>query len=147
MANHVNRQLREAAIVLLTGLPTTGARVHSYRVNPLDGGTELPALIVRAPADSAEPQTIHSGLYQRSIELVVTAYAAAVADLDDTLDEMRKEIETALGVPFTVGGRQVDAVYQGSSLDMIAGERPAAELELRFRVDLYHAANAPDVLL
>jgi hypothetical protein len=145
---HVLKQLRDAAVARLTGLPSTGARVHSYRVNPLESITDLPALIVRVLTDSAEPGTIHSpALVERDVELTVFVYAAANAGLDDALDAVRLDVDTALGAPLIVAGHSLEAVYTGSEIDLTEGERACGELQLQYRVTLFHAANAPDVLL
>lgn len=146
MADHVIKQLRDAVITRVTGLATTGTRVHSYRVNPLESIGDLPALIVRTVSDEAVESTVHSpAQYERIVDVTVMAYAAANADLDDTLDVIRKEVETALGNPLLLGGVAIDVQYRGSDFDLTDGERAAGELQMRFQATIFNVANTPDV--
>jgi len=148
MADHVNKQVRDAVIARVTGLTTTGARVHSYRVNPLDSITELPALIVRTISDTAVEAFVYQGrVYERQIEVLITAYAAATADLDDALDLIRKEVEQAIGETLGVSGETLVPVYTGSETGMTEGEQPAGELQMRYRVQVRHLAAVPDVII
>ncbi len=148
MADHVVKQVRDAVIARVTGLPSTGARVHSYRVNPLDVIPELPALIVRTKSDTADAISIHSPMqYERGVDVTIFAYASALADLDDVLDAVRLQVEQAIGAaPLVVGGKNVLPVYAGSDMDEVEGERPAGELQMRFNVTVYHSSDAPDVI-
>jgi hypothetical protein len=148
MADHIIKQLRDALVTRLTGLVVTGTRVHSYRVNPLQSITELPALIVRTPADSAQQDTVHPGaLIERVVDVVVMCYAAGNADLDDVLDAIRNDVDQALGTPVTLAGRAVEIVYDGSEMDFGEGERNAGELQLRYHATLFHTQGVPDVPL
>lgn len=149
MADHVIKQLRDALVTRLTGLATTGARVHSYRANPLQTIGELPALIVRTPSDSMQEATVHPGaVVERTVEILVQGYAAANADLDDTLDAIRKDVDTALGAALTIGSNTVPVDMTGDSdSDITDGEVQAGEINLRYRATLYHVKGVPDVLL
>jgi hypothetical protein len=147
MADHVKKQLRDALVTRLTGLATTGARVHRYRANPLQSISELPALVVQTPSDSAVLDTIHTApLYERRVEVTVLAYASANATLDDTLDLISKDVEVALGSVLTFGSIGLQVFYDGSETDIIEGERNVGELSMRFHATMFHEAAAPDVL-
>jgi hypothetical protein len=143
---HVRRQLREAVAEALTGLATTGPRVYQSRVYPLQGG-ELPGLLVYAQEETAEALTIHQPpIIERRVELRIEGIAAAAADLDDALDQMAQEIETALAGGVWIGAQSIDLMYGGCSIEF-DGEaaRPHGVISLRYVASIASAANTPDV--
>jgi hypothetical protein len=148
MANHVRRQIREAVASAVTGLTTTGARVFQSRVYPLED-SDLPALLVVAEVENADAATIHAPrVLERSVMVDVVGIAKAVADLDDTLDLIAKEVETALattsalnGLAKTLGAPQTDITLAGSA------DKPTGRIRLRYAVTYYTHDNAPDVAL
>lgn len=148
MANHVRQQIREAAAALLTGLASTGPRVFQSRVYPLHE-SDLPALRIYATEESAEAATIHNPkLLSRALTLVVECCARAETDLDDTLDTMAKEVETALGNAPTLSGTARDCTLTGTEIDMQGeGDAPLGVARLSFAVLYNTAANAPDTLV
>ena len=96
--SHVRKQIRDRAKVLLTGLTTTAARVTANRINPyLSEGAELPGLAIYAMSEEIvnDPDNV-SGEQERNLELVVAGVAAATSSLDDTLDLIAAEVETAI---------------------------------------------------
>jgi hypothetical protein len=147
MANHLRQQIREAAAALLTGLTTTGPRVYPSRVYPLAEG-QLPALRIYATEESAAMLTIHAPkLLERRLTLVVECCAKAGADLDDVLDTMAKEVETALGNAPTLSSKAKDSVLTSTEIELIGdGDQPLGVARLSFEVMYATAANAPDTL-
>lgn len=96
MADHLRQQIRVAAAAAVTGLATTGSNVFLSRYYPL-AAEHLPALCVYTIAEQSE--RMNSGPVrhlQRELDLVIEAVAEANDDLDNTLDAIAKEIETAL---------------------------------------------------
>lgn len=148
MANHVRKQLRDAVVARVTGLTTTGSRVHGYRVHPLQSSSKLPALSVYATSEAAEADTIHAPtLVDRFVDLHVEGIAnASDATLEDTLDQISKEVETALASALTIGSKEVLLVYQGCEIRMEDGEKRAGVVDMAFRARIFNAANTPDVL-
>jgi len=145
MADHVRRQLREAVAVAVTGLVTTAARVFQSRVYPVQTA-ELPGLLVHTDAETDEQQLDLS--YRREVDVVIEAKARATADLDDLLDEMAKEVETALANGVTLGGRNVPLPLVGIVVERSdEGEQPTGTLTLTYQPTLYSAPGQPDVLL
>ena len=148
MANHLRRQIREAVATAVTGLTTTGSRVFSSRVYPLEDA-DLPALLVLTELESTETQTIHAPrVLQRIVFVDITGVAKAVADLDDTLDLIAKEVEVAMattsalnGIAKLVGPPQTEITLTGSA------EKPTGRVRIRYAIDYFTADNAPDVAL
>ncbi len=150
MADHVRKQLRDAVKTRVTGLTTTGARVHGRRVHPLQKGTsKLPALRVYAEGDDAQESTIHAPqIVDRDVEIHVEGVAEAVGDtLDDTLDLISKEVETSLGTALTIGSKSVLLTYSGCTFRVEDGDTRAGVVDMTFRARLFNAANAPDALI
>jgi hypothetical protein len=146
MADHLHKQIREAAATALTGLTTSGARVYQNRLHPFDS-TSLPGLRISLAGDSVTPETIHHPHIQsHQLALVVECVAAAVADLDDKCDLMSKEVEIALASGITVAGRTLRPTLAGSRYDEEAGGTPAGSKRLNFTVDYECLNTTPDTL-
>jgi hypothetical protein len=148
VANHLRRQIREALATVVTGLSTTGARVYQSRVVQLEAN-ELPGLKVFTGSEAVEVIDIGSNpLQERNLTVTVTAIAKAVSDLDDTLDQIIKEVEIAVASNNTLSGLVKDVVFTGSDVDMNAdAEMPTGQAVLTFNANYYTRAQAPDVSL
>lgn len=149
MANHLRRQIREGVAIAVTSLPTTGARVFQSRVYPAQTA-ELPGLLVYTRGDTITPETIHGPrLLQRNVQLEVVAVAKAAADLDDTLDQICKEVEIALADPVaTLASIAKSIVLVSTTIEMErSGEKPTGSATMVYDVETYHLETAPDVAL
>jgi predicted phage gp36 major capsid-like protein len=149
VANHLRRQIREAVAGAVTGLATTGARVFQSRVYPLQTA-ELPGLLVYTRSETSEPITIHPDRdIERVLSLEIVAVAKANADLDDTLDQICKEVETVLAMPLAaLNGKAKSIQLVSTEFDLQgSGERPTGSATMTFEVDYFNAENAPDVAL
>lgn len=148
MANHVRRQIREAIATAVTGLVTTGARVYQWRAYPLQTA-DLPALLVYARSEVSTTETINAPAMQsRSLTVDVVGVAKATADLDDTLDQISKEVETALANPVAslASGLAESLVLQSVNIDIDgSGEKPTGSITMTYQVDYSVIENAPDV--
>ena len=146
MANHLRRQIRERAATTLTGLATTGSNVFQSRIYPL-ATAALPGLAIYTNAESVSvvamgaTRTIH-----RDLELIVEGYAAVSSAIEDTLDQIGKEIETALAGDIGLNNlardsylTSVEATFSGD------GEKPAGLIRHIYTVIYRNAENAPDV--
>lgn len=146
MANHLHRQLREAIENALTGLATSGSRVYANRLLPL-ADANLPGLRISADEEEAELLTIHApAAQQRRLALSVECCAKGAA-IDDTLDQMSKEVEVALAAGITVSGRVLDVAYSGMSFDDELADQAIGVKRLRFSITYTAMSNAPDVLI
>jgi len=146
MANHLHQQIRAAIVTALTGLATTGTRVYANRLQPLPDALS-PTLLVTLDEETATPATFHTNpILERELRLTVAAVAKATSGLDDTLDQISKEVETALSGGITLSGRRLDFTYTGMSFDDEQGDKPVGIKRMSFTVPFTAAANAPDVL-
>ena len=89
---HARQTIREAAATLLTGLTTTGSRVFQSRAVPQES---LPFLLITTNDEEIVPGTI-GNLIERQMELVVTGYAKQTSTVDEVLDTIAAEVETAM---------------------------------------------------
>jgi len=146
MADHLHKQIRAAIVTALTGLTTTGSRVYANRLQPLPDALS-PTLLVTLDEETATAATFHPNpIYERELRLTVAAIAKATSGLDDTLDQITKEVEVALSAGITIGSRRLDFTYSGMSFDDEQSDKPVGIKRMNFTVPFTAAANAPDVL-
>jgi hypothetical protein len=149
VANHLRRQIREAVAALLTGLTTTGNRVFQSRVQTLKDN-QLPALVILTNEETVTQSTIHSNpLLDRQLSVQVIAKAKANTNLDDTLDQIIKEVEMAVfasDAANTLGGLVKGLVLD--SLDITfngEAETKVGEAVMAFTAFYFNQAATPDV--
>lgn len=149
MAAHVRKQIREAVAGAVTGLATTSTRVFQSRVYPLEAA-DLPCLLVQTQSESVSAQEISTPrALQRELRLDVVAVAKGVTDVDDTLDQICKEVEIALAMPCAalaglakgIDLTAVEIEMEGSS------EQPVGKATLRYQLLYFTEENAPDVAI
>lgn len=144
MANHLHRQIREAVATDLTGLTTSGARVYPNRLHPFEVSS-LPGLRISVAEDTVTAATVHQPhVQEHALALVVECVARASVDLDDTCDQMAKEVEVALAGGVTVGTRTFYPVLTGSHYDDEAAGTPAGAKRLTFAFDYACLNTTPD---
>ena len=146
MADHLHKQIRTALVTKLTGLTTSGVRVYANRLQPLPDALS-PTLLITLDEERAEGITLHAPqMQERSLTVVVSAVAKATSALDDTLDLMSKEVETALAAGITVAGRLLDVFYTGMTFEDEQGDKPVGVKRMTFSITYTAMSNAPDVL-
>lgn len=124
--SHLRKQIRDSIITAVTGLATTSTRVYASRVYPL-AADKLPGLCVYTNAETIEMATLNKPRVQtRTLEVTIEAYALAISGLDDTLDQICLEVEEALDVDVTRGGKAKDTQVTSIETDFSGdGEKPA----------------------
>ncbi len=146
MAKHLRTQIREATATALASLTTTGSNVFESRVYSF-AVTTLPSLVIYTKSETVAPDTVRAadGLMRR-LDLVIEGYAKSdTATLDDTLDEINKEVEIALAAVPTLGGLCLDQYLRTVDIDLTAeGETPAGVITMIFEVTYRTLATAPD---
>jgi hypothetical protein len=145
MANHVRRQIRDAAVTALTGLTTTGTRVYDSRVYPMQDAN-LPGLRIFTNNETVEISSLGVGrLLDRQLELVVEACVKENDSFDNTVDLIIKEVETALASGLTgakyVQLKQIEIEMAGD------GEKPVAMARMTFDAPYITVNGTPDTAL
>jgi hypothetical protein len=148
MANHVRRQIRDAAATALAGLTTTGARVYPSRTYPLQDAN-LPALRIYTNEETVEMSSMGGAnrLVQRTLNLLVEGCAKVNDTLDDTLDDIIKEVETAIAANQTLGGAKW-VQLAGIEIEMEGeGEKETGVARMTFQCEYITELDTPDVAL
>ena len=144
---HVRTSIRNAMTARLTGLTTSGARVYPSRIHPL-ADANLPCLRVFIDDEQARVETISlNPIISRQAMLRVEAAAKAVSGLDETLDTMAAEVETALATSSdpTYGGLlKSRPEIESTSIDLDDGlEKPVGILTLTYRIHYFTTSANP----
>lgn len=134
MADHIRKQIRDAAVTALTSLTTTGANVFSGRVSRLKE-TELPGLNVYLTGDEAEEEAYVGGQTEmRSGILRVEGICKANDATIDLCDLIALEVEQAV---FGAAGASLTALLMippGPPSAQISIDEPIEGLSLRLGV-------------
>jgi hypothetical protein len=144
---HIRRQIREGIGVAVTSLATTGSRVFQSRVYPLQTA-ELPGLLIFSNDEDVAVETIHGPrLLHRNVRVQVVAVAKAALDVDDTLDQICMEVETALTDPVATLASIAKSIVLVSTAFELEGsaEKPTGSATMTFDVEYYNLENAPDL--
>ena len=143
---HVRTGIRSALVAVLTGLTTTGARVHASRMYPkVDTG--LPCLLVITNDERQISEGI-SRVLERTLDVAVRAVVKASTSLDATLDTIIAEVETAMGAVTTLGG-----LIKGLSLTSIAvayddeSDKPVGVADINYTISYFTLAGSPAAAL
>lgn len=137
---HARRQIREAVATALTGLTTTGSRVFQSRMREQES---LPCLLVVTDTENVDASV--GTIQQRDLDILVTGLAQGASNVDDTLDAIAEEVETAMQAAGTLGG----LVSVAPGLTGIRTQfddslqQPVGEIELAFRCTYFTHAGAP----
>lgn len=144
---HARGKIRRAVAHLVTGLQTTADRVFASRVYPIDSGL-LPSLSVYATAERVARATINDPpLYQRVVEIVIEGHVEIEEELDDRLDQIALEVETAMSNPIVVDGQIVAAQLTGTTLEFSAdGAVQIGMVSLSYLASYGTLENTPDQL-
>jgi hypothetical protein len=145
---HLHRQIVEAVASTLTGLPTSGPRVYTNRLHPMQDA-HLPGLRIFLGSETAEPITVSAEtILERDLSIIVEACAKAISDVDQVLDAMSLEVESALADGVAVSGKRVPTLYSGMEMELDGEmEKPVGVKRMTFRCLFRAAAMTPDTLI
>ena len=148
MANHLRRQIRERAATTLTGLTTTGSNVFQSRVYPMESAG-LPGLCIYTTEETVEIQSMGGTRHvSRDLTLIVEGYATDSANVDDTLDQIGKEIEVAMSGDITLNDLAQDSYLSSVEITLSGdGSTGIGKITHSYTVVYQNAENAPDAAL
>jgi hypothetical protein len=134
--SHVRTQLRAGLVAALTGLATTGNRVHASRMRPVKA-EQMPCLLIATGDERIESTALQYGPLDRALTLHVSGFAMG-ATVDDTLDQIAHEVETALASKnYKLQGIEVDFDDEL--------EKPVGSITLSFEILYFTQAGSPGV--
>jgi len=145
MSEHVRKQIRNAAKGALQGLATTGDRVYVSRVYPLDRA-KLPGLLIFTPAEASGREDSPTDL-MRDMTLQIHGIARISSNMEDELDDIALEVETALDA---LGLAGLAKIYHGiqatvSTLEGEDADQPHGAIAMEFLYTYRTVTGAPDV--
>ena len=144
--SHVRQQIREAFGTACSGLSTTGTNVFQTRVYPLETGA-LPGLCIYTTSESISDVVGEIGgaarLVSRALSVRVEGYARAASNLDDTLDTISAEVETAVANSSTIDGLITDMELSSTDVSFTEGDREIGVITLDFAVVYTTTFNDP----
>ena len=147
MADHVRKQIRDAAAAALTGLATTGARVYESKTHELQDAN-LPGLRIYTNSETLEIlELLHSAnrTIHRVLDLLVECCSKKASGMDDELDAMIKEVEVALAANQGIGGAKW-VQLQRIEIDMEGeAEKEVGVARMTFAVHYTTALATPDI--
>lgn len=142
---HVRRTIREAVTALLKVSSITGYRVFQNRLYPVQE-KELPCLLVTTEGDRANSLTISSNPTQeRNIRVLIKAIVKSSHDLDDEMDGLCAQVETAMaGASFSFNSLKQ---YLGTeNRESVIGNQPVGEATLFYEFTVHTVENDPETI-
>jgi len=132
MADHKRKQIRDAVVVTLGGLSTTGANVFPGLARALSSA-QHPAIGILTDSETPEYMTFGGprGI-NRELEITVVVCHKSATVLEDIIDQVAKEVEIAMAADLTLGGLLVDLLYNGFVLNREPAEKVAATADITF---------------
>ena len=146
--SHARQQVRDAVVTAVTGLTTTGTRVHGGRIFPLHRA-RLPALFVYSIEEAVDDGAEVMGLDQvRVLQVAVEVLAEANADLDDSIDTICAEVETAIHADTTLGGVVMWIEYASVEITLDEGtQKPVGAAQMTFVAQYRVDATDPTTII
>ena len=148
MANHLRRQIRERVATTLTGLSTTGSNVFQSRVYPMESAG-LPGLCIYTTEETVEMQSMGGTRHvSRDLTLIVEGYAPDSANVDDTRDQIGKEVEIAMSGDIKLNNLAQDSYLSSVEITLSGdGSTGIGKITHSYIVVYQNAENAPDSAL
>ncbi len=142
---HVRQQIREAFATVLANASVASV-ISSSRVYPLPPTTTTAALIY-TNTDSVTDTTLTAPRnLTRELIIVVECVARKLADLDDQLDTLCKNVENAVGANNTLGGLVKDCILADTIITHdFNGDAPIGSARMQFRVMYRTAENNAEI--
>ena len=144
---HVRTLIRMAVETRLTGLPTTAGNLERASPHPVAPG-RLPALRVTTPAETSGTGAVSPvalPVLDRTVTVAIAIFALAGDDIEDVLDGIVAEVETAIFSDDTWSGLAVGSTLTGTRLSVgEKAERRSGMAELTLDVFYRTAEGAPE---
>lgn len=144
--SHIRQQVRDQVASAISGLGLTGARVYKNRLYPLER-TELPCLLVMTDAEEIEKLTANRpAVLQRMIAVRIQGVAKANTDLDNTLDTISQQVETAIYGATMSSVKSIELTGASINIDAI-GEQPVGMVTMDYKVIAMTKDGSPQAAL
>lgn len=137
---HERQAIREAVVAQLLGETAAEDRVYKSRLTPVRAGA-LPAISVYTDDETIDPESANSAPREllRTVTVAIEAVAKDRENVDDALDDLALEIETAMDADVNLGGTAFDCVLSRIEVGLKAeGDKPHGCIRLEYSVT-YHS--------
>lgn len=140
---HVRNQIRNRLVTTLTGLSTTGSNVSSSRVYPF-AADKLPRISIYTKSESSEYATLtRPRTITRTLEALVEVFVQSV--IDDDLDTIASEVESAIYGDVTLNGLAKDARITSFSSDFSGDpDKPVGSATITIEIDYVTIEGSPE---
>lgn len=150
MANHLLRQIRDAAKAALTGQTLNAVTIQTF-VNRSEEqalqDSELPAYRIRVRVSDAATESWGVGrVYLRTCDLEVDGCVKKNATFEDDVYELIRLAEVQLINSAVIAAKRVD-IKSIEIVDDATGEKPVCIARMKFDVEFYSVAGVPDASL
>lgn len=146
--SHVRTQIRNSIVTLVTGLTTTGARVYASRLYPLQDDN-LPGLCVFTQSEEVDDEEgKNEQLQHRELLVVVAGYDKVISGLDDQLDTIAAEVETAIFADRFLSGLLMSLDLVATEVELnVEQEKPLGKISITFRARYFTSEGAPETVI
>ena len=140
---HQRKIIRYAVVAALTvGSPSWGTRVFPTRMIPWRK-QHLPAVAVYTQRETSQDLETAPREYKRSLVLAVEAVVQQLDNVDDQLDAIALELESAMDADWRFGSTCANSSLTGTELDVgVQGDMPVGFLRLSYTFEYF--TDAPD---
>lgn len=142
---HQRKLIRDAVTsILIAAATAAGSKVYPTRVLPFVL-PELPVISVYTLDESVDPDSANTAPREltRTLSVVIEAMSAPGPDIDDTMDALALEIETAMHADPYLGDVCVDSLLASTEIESIEeGDREVGWMALTYSVT--YRTEAPD---
>lgn len=144
---HARAQIRTGIASLLTNLATTGPRIYPSRVFSLEE-SELPSLSVFTSTESVTRTTMGPPVrYHRDLTVIIEGHAIADELVDDVLDQISAEVETAMAGALIIDSRTLSTQLVSTESSLSGeGETQVGVVRLTFTIPYSTLETTPDSL-
>lgn len=126
--------MREAIVAQLSGETAAGTRVYSTRLEPVPTA-QLPAISVYLESESVTGGESAPRELTRTARMAIECWATATTDLDDALDALALEVETAMDADVNLDETATDSVLESTEVLVFReGARPMGVIRLVYVV-------------
>lgn len=150
MPTHERKLLRDAIVAQVKGTAPTfrtaaGARVVSSRhaPNKTDTLPKISVFTADEPVNESSAGTSPREL-KRTVRVEVVGWVVASEDVDDALDALALEIETAMDLDTHLDGYAFDSILEATAFgEKLEGERPLGAVSLTYACTYHTQKRIP----
>jgi hypothetical protein len=143
---HPRQLIRQAVRTLLDGVTVAGARVSATRVDVPYRKVDLPAISVYTLEETVEDESSSTAPreLERELTLEIAGFVEFGEGVDDRMDDLAQEIETAMHADPFLGGLAGDCLLVATELSVRGeGDRLAGVVTLTYAVTYRTLAPEP----